>query len=349
MSPTTVVPERWETGSDFELTQDAGRAALPWDDHAHSLWATGRDAMRGLLEWGRAALGWRRLLMPSYFCQEVVGSTLRSIPIELYRWAPTEPPTVEVKASAGDVVFVAAMFGASPAVSVADDVPVIEDHSHDLLSPHAFESRADYAVASLRKTLPLPDGGVLWSPTGRQVPPAPPMTPDHAQAVLRRLSAMTLKQLYLLGAAVDKDRFRAIGIEGERDLSAGAISGISPFAQARLASLPINAWRTRRADNLAALRSALAGEERLRWLDVPFSGIVLLDGGHTRESVRRALIDERIYPSVLWPLEQPAVGGVPPEHVELSRRMLSIHVDQRYTGGDMERVAAVLLRALDGR
>jgi hypothetical protein len=40
---------------------------------------------------------------------------------------------------------------------------LVEDHSHDPFSPWAVGSSADYAFCSLRKTLPVPDGGLLWS------------------------------------------------------------------------------------------------------------------------------------------------------------------------------------------
>ena len=344
---TTMVVERWESGSDFELTQATGPASFPWTGRPHSLWGSGRDAIRGLLEWGRDEFGWQRMLMPSYFCQDVVGSTTRSAHVELYHWAPTESRRDPVEPDRSDVVFVPAMFGVPPAVAVSGDGVLVEDHSHDLLASHAFASRADYAIASLRKTLPLPDGGVLWSPAGREIPASPMMTPAHGEAVLQRLSAMTLKQLYLAGADVNKDGYRAVGIEGERRLAAGPISGISSFSEARLDSLPVDSWREIRAANLGTLRAALAADDRLEWLDVPFSAIALFEDHATRESVRQALIASRIYPSVLWPLDQPAVSWIPAEHVELSRRMLSIHVDHRYSAEDMLHVSGALREGLD--
>lgn len=343
-----MAADRWEAGSDFALSLAVGTSEFPWEAHPHSLWSCGRDALRGLYAWGREVHGWRRMLMPSYFCQDVVGSTARSVPVELYSWSPLDAPQ-QLTTDRGDVVFVPAMFGAAPTVTVVGDGMVVEDHSHDLLAPWAVESAAHYAIGSLRKTLPLPDGGTIWSPIDLPVPGSPQVTASHTEVVLKRLSAMTLKRLYLAGGAILKESYRTIGVEGEREMSSGDLSGISAFSAKRLTSMPIGHWREVRAANLALLRSLLETEEQIHWLDAPFSAIILFDSPDGRDKVRRALIEERIYPSILWPLDRPVVDDIPSEHVELSRRMLSLHVDHRYRGSDIERIAGVLRRALRSR
>jgi hypothetical protein len=45
---------------------------------------------------------------------------------------------------------------------------------------------------------------------------------------------------------------------------------------------------------------------------------------------------------VLWSLEERAVAGLPARHLDLSRRVLSLHCDFRYTDDDMRRVAAIV-------
>ncbi len=339
-------PGRWEAGSELHLSSETGVTSLPWDGQPVSLWGSGRDAIRGIFEWGQQQHGWRRLLMPSYFCQDVVGSTQRSASVELYPWAPTDQHAPPVSTGPGDVVFIAAMFGAPPAVEVQGPGAIIEDHSHDLLAPWAVSSTADYAIVSLRKTLPLPDGGAAWSPAGHELPPEPELTDAHARSVLERLSAMILKRMYLDGDPIEKDAFRTIAIRGEKLMAGGAISGISAFSRTRLATLPTRDWHERRARNRAAFLAALGDVPGVDVLDVPFAAILVVQDAAHREHVRKSLIDEHIYPSVLWPLERPVVSGIPQSHLELSRRMLSIHCDHRYLPSDMERVADVTRRAL---
>ena len=50
------------------------------------------------------------------------------------------------------------------------DIILIEDHTHDPFSTWAQQSTAHYAMASLRKTLPIPDGAILWSPQKMSLP-----------------------------------------------------------------------------------------------------------------------------------------------------------------------------------
>ena len=338
---------RWELGSDFDLTLEAGTGKYPWTERPYSLWGSGRDAIRGLLEWGARTQAWRRVLMPSYFCQDVVAAALRSMDVHLYPWSPLDDHHEPVTALSGDVVFVPAMFGRPPAVDVLGSVPIIEDHSHDLLATWALASRAEYAIASMRKTLPLPDGGVVWSPRGLEIPSAPEMTPHHAATIAQRLSAMVLKHHYLAGDDIAKQIFRDAMVESEQRMASGPITGISPFSQARMPTLPAEQWRSRRAENLAAFRAEVGSARGVRFLDVPFAAMLVFDDERRRAPVRETLIASGIYPSVLWPLEHPAVIGIPPAHVEVSRCMLSIHVDHRYDANDILRAANLLKAALD--
>jgi hypothetical protein len=341
-----MATDRWEQGSEFHFSLDAGSADLPWKTHPHDLWGSGRDALRALLAWGREAHDWRRLLAPSYFCQDVLAAARREIEVNVYESWPTQPGATQVEVRTGDVVLVVAMFGMRPLAAPSVPAAIVEDHSHDPLAPWAIDSRADYAIASLRKTLPLPDGGVLWSPRDLPVPRKGEVTVEHSAAVLERLSAMILKLHYLAGHETDKSGFRALAIQSERAIGAGAVSGISAFSRSRLPSLPTAEWRKARARNLQVFRSEIGDLPQITLLDAPFAAILIFDDRARRELVRERLIAARIYPSVLWSLDDPAVAGIPETHVDLSRRILSIHCDYRYTPDDMVRVASELRKAV---
>jgi hypothetical protein len=337
---------RWENGSDFHLSLEAGRSELPWKARSHSLWGSGRDALRALLARGRDVHGWSRLLVPSYYCQDVLAAVGREIAVNVYRSAPTEPVPRPIKVRAGDVVLVVATFGMRTQAELSGPAPIVEDHSHDPTTDGAMHSSADYVIASLRKTLPLPDGGVLWSPRNLPVPQEIKMTVAHGAAVLQRLSAMTLKLHYLSGQEVAKASFRELAIDGEQAIGADAMSGISPFSRSRLTTFPTARWREVRARNLQVLQDKTGDLPLVRLLDVSFAATLIFDEEALRERVRERLIAARIYPSVLWPLDDPFVEGIPESHVDLSRRILSIHCDQRYSVDDMVRVASELRKAV---
>ncbi len=77
---------------------------------------------------------------------------------------------------AGDAILAVDYFGARHGAAWRafqagrQDTLLIEDHSHDPQSTWATSSTADYAFASLRKTMPISDGAILWSPRGRALP-----------------------------------------------------------------------------------------------------------------------------------------------------------------------------------
>ncbi|HSD66851.1 MAG TPA: hypothetical protein VLF95_09130 [Vicinamibacteria bacterium] len=349
MTEIEVPPSRWEHGSFFHLSRQTGVLEAPWSGRRSTLWGSGRDAMRALLAWGREELGFERVLVPSFFCPDVTAALARELPVAVYPDGPEDPLPARVEAGDRDVLLVVNTYGRRAGPRPDTAAVVLEDHSHDPLSPWAFESAADYAVASLRKTLPLPDGGVLWSPKGRDLPAERGPTPAHARATSDRLVAMAWKRQYLEGRAVGKDAFLARARAGEAAIGGGGISGITRLSRERLAALPSRAWRERRARNLTAFACALGEVPGVRRLEAPFAATLLFDCPGRREQVRSALLAARVYPAVLWPLEPSVHPGVPPRHRDLSRRVLSLHCDFRYGERDMERVAEAVRRAAAGR
>ena len=342
-----MVPTRWEHGSDWHLSLECGTLEAPWIGRPHSLWGSGRCAIRALLEWGRERFGWSRLLVPSFFCQDVLRNLAGALPVALYEDAPDSRAPASIPAGRSDVLLLVNWYGMRGRQRVDTPATVVEDHTHDPLSDWAVDSDAAYAVASLRKTLPLPDGGIVWSPAGNEVPPDREPSLHHLVASHHRLAAMALKRPYRSGAGVEKTAFRELFLEGERALGEGGASGISPFSRQRLPAIPSRSLRDRRARNTTLLREAIAGTPGVRVLDAPFALTLICESQEFRERLRAALIAARIYPAVLWPLEDPVVPGIPGRHLALSRRLLTLHTDARYDRGDMRRVASAVRAAAD--
>jgi hypothetical protein len=364
-----TVPVRWENGSEFSwlgLPTAPRTGTAPWD--AGLLLSSGRDALRLVLSRGVAEHGWRRLWVPEYFCQHVVAALQRPdlalLPyVDHPLLAEPRPP----EARTGDAVLVMNYFGLRTGFPAPDGpgVHVIEDHSHDPSSWWARTSRADYCIASLRKTLPVSDGGAVWSPRGHPLPSPPALDPQRRRAAALKLSGMILKAMYLGGMPVDKARYRDLARRGERALAHPAVSDISEVSRALVASFDLIGWREARRRNAVALRAALGDPG---WADVlapadgePCGGPGARPGDDTRDAVafstvlvvdtpeRRQLLLQRlhaasIFPAVLWPLET-TVLPVGEEARDVSRRLLSIHCDGRYDSDDMARVAGVAAEA----
>ncbi len=345
--------ERRENGSEIQWVQYQCKqesVSLPWENKV--FFGSGRDAIRKLVEYGQASRGWHHVWVPSYFCQEVVLSLLSTgIKVSVYSDAPdnAEGETFAHELQYGEVLIWVNFFGlrslASTAYIQQGQGEIIEDHTHDPWSPLAIDSKANWCIASLRKTLPIPDGGVAWSQRGLVIPSDIDATEERRNASLKKFAAMFLKAHYLDGLSIDKDIYLQLAVEGESSIASGSISGMPEWTSSLLKTFPVMYWREQKKINHRALSKALSD---VPWLSVlmplgddacPFSGILIFDSSDRRRIVRRSLIDAGIYPAILWPLDNPVVDGISKQHIELSERMLSVHCDFRYNTDDMLYVA----------
>lgn len=352
------VRKNWEQGSDFHLVfvEKEEPKSSPWSKNC--LWGgSGRDVLKRLLTHGMQEQGWKRLWVPAYFCQDVnLAITACGIDVAVYPYGPEDRgnPLLKMDCLPGDVLLIVNFFGISKQIQYGIGrrklAAVIEDHTHDPWSGWSWSSDADWCFASLRKVLPLSDGGVLWSPRQHRMPPSRPFTRQRRDASLERLAGMALKGLYLGGCSIDKEIYRRLLISGEESIASGDPSDISAWAKSLLSTFPIDRWRGERRKNHLLVRNRLSG---LPWLSVlgtddeggcPFSAILRFDTAERRDFVYRKLIRNRIYPAILWPLEKPAVTGIPDRYISLSRRLLSIHCDMRYDESDMDYVASRIIR-----
>ena len=338
--------DRWEHGSDYAYPDLDGAAAGRWCPEQPSYWHSGRDALRALV----LARAPRRILFPAYYCQDVL-AVAEDAAVEVHLHDDTP-----IWLRRGDLVVVANTFGLgrpSLRAPLGDDVLLVEDHSHDPFSRWAQTSGADYAFASLRKWLPLPDGGILWSPRRAPAVEPPPFESGRnalaAAITLDRLSGMLLKTSYLAGGPVPKDAFRARALAGESAIGHGEASAMSPVARALLDLLPVDAWRVVRAENHAAFVAALGPvddlvvkSDRLETPAVPFAVILETRTTAQREHLRAELVARAIYPAVLWPLDPDRAPGMTEGALDRASRSLCIHCDHRYTAADMARVAAAV-------
>ncbi len=339
-------------------TDDCRVTAFPWPAPA-SLFGSGTGALVALVGWGAQRDGWRRVWLPSYYCPEVPAG-LRSLEadgIEILTYPDHDlsaPPAVErIAAASGDVVVVANQLGVRPcpdpaalaAVVAAKGAILVEDHSHDPGSQWARRSRADYAFASLRKTLPLPDGGAAWSPRGLDLPPEPAGATTRGTAMSDALDRRRASS----APATDSLPFRALARSGAPAALPGSGAPIAATSRALLPHMPIDAWRDRRRRNLGILATAVGPIRGGRLLPSPPGGVafaftVAFDDPADRERVRESLVARAVVPAILWPIEASSPGAGSAD-VELSRRVLSVQCDQRYGDHDM-RVLGTILRTV---
>lgn len=353
-----IAESRWEHGSQFHWLEPETSESTqwPWADDPHLYWGKGRDALQRILEDDRVAEE-GRVWVPSYFCQKVVGAMAETdARLVAYRDDPGGPFRPPEGLEAGDAIVVVNRFGlgARPeeAAAWAGEVTVIEDHSHDPLSNWARDSRADWCFASLRKSLPLPDGAVSWSPQGHHLGEAPEVDAELRAGSRQMLQSMLLKRMYLRGLDVRKEAFREAYKEAEATIGGAPVSGMTESAREMLASVPAEPWREQRRDNWRWTRERLAGRVSAEILRpradeaVPYAVVCRFESAQRRQRVRQALIERRIYPAALWPMDAPVLE-VPDNTVAAAEQLFCLQCDMRYRTGDMARVVDAMVE-LDG-
>ncbi len=338
----------WELGSEFHWQEFPPAAAVPWPRPA--VWyALGRHAVSALI----AKLRTRRLWLPDFFCCETLPHFRAAAELRFYaddpRWP--QPRWETLRPGKRDLVLAVNYFGGREGAGWREwqrrtGCLLLEDHSHDPGSPWAAHSTADYAFCSVRKTLPVPDGGMLWSPRGRALPPAP--AGEGALGASLKLAAMVLKAAYLAGSVPleIKAEYRRLQREGERMLAAAPVAPPSAYTrQYAVAGGAPRSWRRRRERNARALLAAMQDRGPAEPLfhdwprgSAPLCLPLVFRSPASREQWRRRLLAHNIYCAVHWPAPSRAPGRVR----ELAARILSIPCDHRYDRADMARIAAVL-------
>jgi hypothetical protein len=228
----------------------------------------------------------------------------------------------------------------------SNDCFLLEDHSQDPFSLWSCTSRSDYAFASLRKTLPIPDGALLWSPRGLPLPEGQSKGEGDWDGSALKMAAMMCKAIYLQGEGSPelKPYFRNLQFEGEQRLRSSRISSISPYSHSYVAKGIPEQWRQQRLDNANHLRQRIFGLPCAEPLfqswppgSVPFVFPLVFGSTAARDACQAHLRRNRIYCPVHWICDTNDA-----EALDLSGRILSLPVDQRYGRQEMNRLADVL-------
>ena len=340
-----------EFGSDFHYISHRGsgentlQALFP----SANYYADGRQALIDLFR----SQGWKRLWVPEYFCYDVIES-LKESGLELcfygdYPGHLEDGKTLESIQRKGyfrptDAILRLNYFGTRSFRGLEKlNIPVVEDHTHDLIGGWAIKSHADWCIASLRKSLPVPEGGLLWSPAGLRLPGAPDVSEENERIAAIRWKAMRLKARYLAGEEVEKTTFRAGFVDTEEYFDRAEVCSLDRESKEYLKSFDIRNWYNRKRENWELLRDikkegvhVICPENRGCY---PFSLVLLFDSLDERDRVRKELIEHQIYPAILWSIPDCPADE---ELFLFSRGMLSIHCDGRYSAEDILQMKEII-------
>ncbi len=315
-------------------------AAPPFIEPDSLLVANARSAIRILIE----ELAPRRVWMPSYLCAAMLEGAGAAIQF----YAVDRNLSVADLDGIGerDLVVVIDYFGFPAPAHVIEYARsqgawVLEDACQALLTSGAG-ALSDFVLFSPRKFLGVPDGGILTSHTDLKFGGVRLEDPPAGWALKAFQAVLLRREFDLYGG--DR-RWFTLFQELERECPIGRfrMSGVSQMLLFH--AFDYAAIAQARRDNYARLAERLGGIALFPCVPpeaAPLGFPVRLEA---RDRVREALFAACIYPPVHWPIADIVPARFAGSH-RLSREILTLPCDQRYTAADMDRMAAVVLTTI---
>lgn len=315
--------------------------------------SSGRGALSLILDQIKPAN--KRALLPIYYC-ESIALPLISRNYEIFFYDINKDLTIneeslfyQMEKEKPGLVYFISYFGFDTLKSTRKKFPlikaensvIIEDISH-LLFSRVDKAGADYYLASLRKWIALPDGGVAI-PVEKTL--KQPRKDIQKLFVEMNLKAMNLKFQYVQSSVYEiKDLYREMFRSSEalinRDHSYYCMSETSK--KIWLAA-DFDAMCTTRRENFRFLSINL---ESITWLEPVFNFLpqeiipmyfpvyVKCD----RTMLQNHLASNDIYVPVHWPIPESCSHSLTQNAENIYRNILSIPCDQRYDLHDMARI-----------
>lgn len=345
-----------EYGSFFDARANAGFETGNADflQPEWQLYRSGRDALKALAR----VTGARRVLMPELCCVSMIGPfAANGCELVFYRLRKDlrgDEEQVRSLAQKGDLLLYLPYFGIRP---FADDflkelrkkgILLAEDRTQDIVVPREAGGFApDATVASLRKWAFLPEGGMLQTALGSCPAGEDPTFGDQCR------EAMEKKARYLQSWEAELkadflDQFHRAEELLDADGEPVAMSGTYREIAARLDFGAVYEARLRNVLHLQKELRPLRDAGKLDFLtETPEASClylpILLED---RDAVQRAMAERKVYCPVIWP--QPAeVTNPGAASRRVTRHMLALPVDQRYSNLDTDYFCDCLMRILN--
>ncbi len=335
-------------GGEFEISS-LNRHVRGHLNEDFQFFSSGRAALFAILQYIKKLKGVDRILLPDYLCSTIV-STVTASELE-FAFYPVnnnlipDSGFIENAIQPTDSVLVINYFGLLKLEYVYEaikyihsSVQIIEDDVQSLPSfLNSIPDNVDFSFTSLRKWLPIPDGGLARAKADIMLP-----RPKNINTFFQyKLSGLFLKGNRDYGLE-DDSIYLDLLTKGESLMDDNLTSGISEYTKnyfsAKYPHLDFN-LRKRNSDYL------LSGLEKIGIkpiIDVPdditpfFIPVWLED----RDRVRREMFKENIFCPVHWPLD----GLKIKKGAEMAEHELSLIIDQRYTFSDLDRILGILAK-----
>ena len=309
------------------------------------LFYSGRHAIKYIIETIKLENTINTFWIPEYYSQHVTSwLKVNYSNIKIYKVNPLEKSHT-IKAyeflNNNDIILINNFWGLSNcSVDIKNrKVQIIEDHSHGWLSNSCKTSKADFCFASLRKSLPTPLGGIAWKPNKNQLE-----TIEYSNSALYNklwddiLLGMKKKHEFeksVQNEEVFKDEFLKIVNDAENNMHNNYdITRLSLNHEKLIETYLKIDYLSFKDENYFLIKSLLKDNTIFKILQSKSSGFGLIL--HFKDlnyfiSFKDYLISKNIYPSLLWPENNPKYGY-----------FINIHIDYRYNLNDIEFIANII-------
>ncbi len=301
-----------------------------WNDC--ELYLSGRYALLDLVLYKKAYEGLTEIYVPSYYCHDVTRLIESQIEVKLYECSPIS--VVDLALFPRDVTVILVEYMGNKVRTIGDNsLKVIIDKTHNPLSRFSYSFMPEFQFGSLRKIFPTGEGGFLFPKLCSSLKKISSINDENLKSLKR---AMYLKKTYLHGGNIDKKDFLKEFNAFEEFLNNTTdIYSISEDTLVLLSTLDVDTLYNNKKKNLEFLYSYYENSTVIQIFknNSYFSFFVSLkDYAH----VRSKLIDNNVYPIVLWPNYE---GDI---HLINGYVLVSLHADFRYDLQDLKKLTNIL-------
>ena len=325
-------------GGEFEIDLSLQREFVPQPDVYY--YASGRTALYQILH--SLAPQYHKLWLPDWLCHTMVDAVEKAgFEYCFYELDADFKATIEALDKSGfkdgEAVLMINYFGLQNLTgiskSIKDAYPnavVIED---DVQAFWMFSEKenpfADYRFTSLRKALPVPDGGLVKAKR-----PMPMATGENTFASLK-IKAGAMK-FHRGEKGINDEDYLKLFKEGDKLIPENYDSVISSDSQRLFAATDLEKAKKLRQANAAQLIAGL-DEIGIKPMipvspgSVPLFVPIYLEN---RDEVRRRMFQHEVFCPIHWPLDGMSVK----RGADMAAHELSLIVDQRYGVNEMEEI-----------
>ena len=218
----------------------------------------------------------------------------------------------------------------------------IEDRTHNLIQKRSSGFQPDYIIASLRKWIPVPDGGLLWGKINKSLE-------TDVSFANQRLKAQCMRHQYFqCGDEKIKTKYRKIFSEVSDIMEKDEPSAMSAYSYELATKTDWEKVRTIRKENAGTLISILQASPHISFIqqEAGYSDLYVAFTIKNRDAVQRQLSKKGIFNTIIWPLSEEQKNSCSVAK-STEENMLAAPCDQRYTADDMKYIGNEIVKVVN--